>query len=262
MLEMGVDGSAFERGLVREAARRLAESVSLAPALEELERLGIELVVCFPEGQAEDGLLSWRNGAAVASLARRYTMADIDSLPAVLAHEVLGHALWESKAHRQNVHAAVRFHLNGELIALATGWIAALELGVTPPHPDLLRDFCSNPDRFGRDLPLMSSHYVLLLSSAEMPHARRTLQDRLNVLTQEWIDLRSVGLSIGEVEARERSLVGMIKLVSETLGRMDREENQASERWFAAQAHCDLVLELDRSAERLGARLRMLVDHA
>jgi hypothetical protein len=260
MLEIRTEGTVFEKGIIREAAQRLTASASLVPALEDFEALHIRLVVSFAHGQSEDGLLSWRDGTAIASLAQRYTLADLDRLPIVLAHEVLGHALWEAKARRQNVHAAVRFHLNGELIALVTGWIAALELGLEPPHPGLLRDFSSSPDSFARDLPLMSPHYVLLLSTEEMRHVRRTLQDRLNVLTQEWIGLRSEGLSGGEVEIRERSLGEMIRLVTETLGNLDREGDQASERWFADCARCDLVLDLDRSTELLSSRLRAILD--
>jgi hypothetical protein len=48
--------------------------------------------------------------------------------------------------------------------------------------------------------------------------------------------------------------------VTETLGNLERETDQASERWFSDHAQCALVQDLDRSSEQLVNRLRTILD--
>lgn len=247
---------AASREVIEGAWRRLRECAGLAEALEELDALDIDLAIRFRCEQAEDALLTWAGEGAELDLATHFSGAERERLPAVLAHEILGHALWEGKAHRQGVFDAVHFHLCNELNARLLGWIATLELDIRSGGNAMLFDYCMDPAGFARDLPLLSPHYVLLMTSAEMRDARRAMQDRLNGLSSAWI-----GTPAGEMtESRSAQMVEMIRSLTETIASMEKETDQRSERWFAGIAGCDLVRELEGATERLDAELRRRLD--
>lgn len=247
---------AAERETILGAWRRLRECGSFAGALEDLDALDLDLTVRFRPDQTEDALLKWVEDGAELDLATYFSETERGRLPAVLAHEILGHALWEGKARAQGIFGAVHFHLCNELNARLLGWIATLELDISSGSYAMLFDYCVDPEGFGEDLLFLSPHYVLLMTSAEMRSARRAMQDRLNRLLLVWTETPS-----GETnEGRSAQMIEMIRSLTGTIIRMEEEPDQQSERWFAGIADCDLVRELERATQGRDAELRRRLD--
>lgn len=239
-----------------------------------------------------DAHCAWDNGTARVSLRETYIRQGRDiieqALPAVMAHELLGHGLWQARADRENASDVLRHHHFSEVYARLVGWLVDIELDGHISSDSTARDFLKDPDLFWDQLKLRSAYYALTFSTAELEkpvatlvaraaaaRARRDEFARLLSNTRTWpavIDHFVTSHGIDDLRMREvrdnlaqdeQSLVretarveAVIAELDLCIGKFRAETDGKSERYLGQAAQHPLLTRLADEAAVLDRRLR------
>jgi hypothetical protein len=207
-------------------------------------------------------------------------------LPSTLAHELLGHGLWYSRAVRENALQAFHHHDLNETNARLVGWLVDFELDQRFEEGGAW-SYLQSPDAFLSHLKLRLPYYALTWSTAELARPRETLEERSlaakakreQLRTQlanhsSWngvIDhfvshhavaetrLRALRAYMADTAQSYKDEIGvmdaLIAEVDATVGRMNAEPDRASEKYLQwAATHplfTDLRKETDENTRRL-----------
>jgi hypothetical protein len=207
-------------------------------------------------------------------------------LPPTLAHELLGHGLWYSRAVRENALQAFHHHDLNETNARLVGWLVDFELDQRFEEGGAW-SYLQNPEGFLQHLKLRLPYYALTWSTAELARPRETLEER-SLAAQAKRDLLKTQLANhlswngvidhfvshhDVAESRLRALRAymtdtaqsyqdeikvmdaLIAEVDATVGRMNAEPDRESERFLKAAAthplFADLRTDTDENTRRL-----------
>ncbi|MBI3289083.1 MAG: hypothetical protein HYZ74_06165, partial [Elusimicrobia bacterium] len=135
------------------------------------------------------------NDVAEIRLNANYVGADSDyssrSLPGVLAHELLGHAAWYSRAERADQRLVFHHHELNEAMARLTGWIVEYELNGQFEGTGAWR-YLDDPARYLSQLKLKLPYYARTFNSREMADAASALRERLPAARAEVVRAEQV----------------------------------------------------------------------
>ncbi len=212
-------------------------------------------------------------------------------LPPTIAHELLGHGLWYSRAARENALQAFHHHDLNETNARLVGWLVDFELDRRFEENGAW-SYLQDPTAFLNHLKLRLPYYALTWSTEELAHPRETLEARSAAAKAKQASLRIqlanhsswnavIGFFIRRgvlPESRARALRGymvdtaqsykdeiammdsLIAEVDATVGRMNAEPDRSSERYLQwAATHplfADLKDETDANTRRLLEQVR------
>ena len=244
-----------------------------------------------PDAQCE-----WRDGTAYISLRGTDLCQEQDrigeALPAILAHEVVGHGLWQARAEREGVGQAMRHHKLEEIHARLVGWLVDIELDDHISSDAMARHYLDDPDRWWAQLKLCASYYAFKFSSSEMCEAPATLvtctaaaRNRRDELVRSLSNSRSWPAVVdhfvdfhGLPEQRvsrirqqlaedERNGLRQVARVDAVIAELDlcverfrAEADGASERYLRQAADHPLFVRLSEDVASLTRRLRDRVD--
>jgi hypothetical protein len=211
-------------------------------------------------------------------------------LPPTLAHELLGHGLWYSRAAREGAFQAFHHHELNETNARLVGWLADFELDGRFEENGAW-SYLQDPAGFLNHLKLRLPYYALTFSNEELGRPLEALEARSAAAKAKRARLESElanHLSWNPVidhfvkhhgipEARLRALRGymadtaqsykdelavmdsLIAEVDATVGRMKAEPDASSERYLKWAATHPMFADLARETAENGARLLELV---
>jgi len=207
-------------------------------------------------------------------------------LPPTLAHELLGHGLWYSRAARENALQAFHHHDLNETNARLVGWLVDFELDRRFEESGAW-SYLADPTAFLNHLKLRLPYYALTWSTEELARPRETLEERSlaakakrdqlrtqlanhsswNAVIDHFVkhhDIRESqlvalrGFMKETARSYEDEIVVMNSLIAEvdaTVGRMNAEPDRSSERYLQwAASHplfADLRKEVDANTRRL-----------
>ena len=207
-------------------------------------------------------------------------------LPPTLAHELLGHGLWYSRAARENALQAFHHHDLNETNARLVGWLVDFELDQRFEESGAW-SYLSDPAAFLNHLKLRLPYYALTWSTAELARPRETLEERSlaakakreqlrtqlanhsswNGVIDHFVAHHAVAESrltalrgyMAETAQSYQDEIGvmdaLIAEVDATVGRMNAEPDHSSERYLQwAATHplfADLRAETDAHTRRL-----------
>ncbi|HXT02175.1 MAG TPA: hypothetical protein VN915_15995 [Elusimicrobiota bacterium] len=207
-------------------------------------------------------------------------------LPPTLAHELLGHGLWYSRAARENALQAFHHHDLNETNARLVGWLVDFELDRRFEESGAW-SYLADPAAFLNHLKLRLPYYALTWSTAELARPRETLEERSQAAKSKREQLRTqlanhsswnavIDHFVSHHAIPESKLVALrgymaetaksyqdeigvmdalINEVDATIGRMNAEPDRASERYLQwAATHplfADLRKEVDANTRRL-----------
>lgn len=142
-----------------------------------------------------DAHFNWVDGSGQVALRKSYFHQGHEiiqqTLPAVLAHELLGHGLWHARAARENLSQAVNHHELDEIYARLVGWLVDIELDGHLSSDSSTQRFLDSPRRFWSELTLCNPQYSLKFSSTEMREVIATLASRAQAARDRRADLTS-----------------------------------------------------------------------
>jgi hypothetical protein len=285
----------FERMLQSPTARGLAERFveDGATAVVRFQRFeGSQIVE--EDGRrifrASRAFTEWKDGQAIVRLNADYLGTDEtfqkQDLPPTLAHELLGHGLWYSRAARENVLQGFHHHELNEMNARAVGWRVDFELDRYFEESGAW-SFIADPGGFLAYLKTRLPFYALTFSNEELSRPVQALEERSSAakakLAQQreelanhrtWnhvidffvrrravpeVRFRALRAQMAEQEAAHLNEIAMIESViaevEATLSRMRAEPDGASEnylRWAGSHPMFgDLQREYDENVRRL-----------
>jgi hypothetical protein len=286
---------AFQRMLRAPTARALAErfiadGIPAVVRLEAFEGSRLYEVNGRKIFYAPRAFTEWKGDHVEVRMNLDYLGAHAEfqeqDLPPTLAHELLGHGLWYSRAARENALQAFHHHDLNETNARLVGWLVDFELDQRFEESGAW-SYLSDPAAFLNHLKLRLPYYALTWSTAELSRPRETLEERSLAARAKREQLRtqlanhsSWNLVIdhfashhGIAESRLRALraymaetaqsykdeIGvmdaLIAEVDATVGRMNAEPDRSSERYLQwAATHplfADLRAETDENTRRL-----------
>jgi|GEM_PF-1540334 len=99
-------------------------------------------------------------------------------LPAILAHELLGHGFWYARAHREGVLMVFHHHELNETNARLLGWLVDFELDQRFEEEQAWL-YLQNPQAYLDSLKMRLPYYAKTFSNAEMLEPVATLEKRL-----------------------------------------------------------------------------------
>ncbi|MDE2144180.1 MAG: hypothetical protein KGJ84_17365, partial [Elusimicrobia bacterium] len=211
-------------------------------------------------------------------------------LPPILAHELLGHGLWYSRAVRENALQAFHHHELNETNARLVGWLTDFELDGRFEDSGAW-NYLQDPAGFLSGLKLRLPYYALTFSNEELARPIEALEarsvaakDKRAQLETELANLLSWNPVIdhfarhhGIAESRLRALRGymsdneagyrdelkvmdaLIADVDATVGRMKAEPDRVSERYLQQAATHPMFADLVRETATNGRRLLQMV---
>jgi len=303
------DGGAPERraALVK-AFERMLESPSARALAERFLADGASAVVRFEafEGSrlyeangrkifyAPRAFTEWQDGRVVVRLNQDYLGTDPEfqhqDLPPTLAHELLGHGLWYSRAVRENAFQAFHHHELNETNARLVGWLVDFELDRRFEENGAW-NYLQDPAGFLNHLKLRLTYYALTFSNSELARPIEALEARSAAAKEKRARLETelanhvswnpvidhFARHHGVAETRLRALRGymadteqsykdeiavmdaLIAEVDATVGRMKAEPDRMSERYLQSAAAHPLFADLQRETQENGTRLLDLV---
>lgn len=243
-----------------------------------------------------DAHCAWDNGTARVSLQQAYFHQGRDiveqTLPAVIAHELLGHGLWQARAEREDASAVLRHHHFSEVYARLVGWLVDIELDGQISSDRSARDFLKDPDLYWDQLKLRSAYYALTFTTAELQKPVATLvaraaaarvrcEERARMLsnTRSWpaviehfiakhgidaLRLREVRDDLAQDEQGLLREIARVEAVTAELdlciGKFRAETDGKSERYLQQAAQHPLLARLTDDAAILDRRLRDSID--
>jgi hypothetical protein len=238
----------------------------------------------------------WDNGAARLSLQEAYIRQGRDvleqTLPAVMAHELLGHGLWQARADREDASVVLRHHHLSEVYARLVGWLVDIELDGHISSDSTARDFLKDPDVYWDQLKLRTVYYALTFSTAELQNPISTLvvraaaaRSRRDELARMLSNIRSwpavidhfvANHGIDELRMREvrddlaqddrglqRDVANVEAVIAELdlcIERFRAETDGQSERYLQQAAQHSLLTRLAGEVAILESRLRNSID--
>jgi hypothetical protein len=286
---------AFERMLETPTARALAErfiadGVPAVVRFETVEGSRISEVNGRKIFYAPRAFTEWKTDHVEVRMNPDYLAADAEfqqqDLPPTLAHELLGHGLWYSRAARENALQAFHHHDLNETNARLVGWLVDFELDQRFEESGAW-SYLQDPAAFLNHLKLRLPYYALTWSTAELARPRETLEERSQVAKAKRESLRAQLINHESwnavieffvqrrdiSESRLNALRGymtdtargyrdeidvmdaLIAEVDATVGRMNAEPDRSSERYLKSAAthplFADLKNETDENTRRL-----------
>jgi hypothetical protein len=243
-----------------------------------------------------DAAADWIGGSAQIRLREAYLLGGQESidqkLPAILAHEILGHSLWYARAEREDVIEGMHYHKFNELHARLVGWLVDLELdGHFAAGAEGIRSFLDDPHSLWDRLQVLTPYYAMIFSSAEMRDPVAALAERAKAARnrrielerelfnqQTWLPVIDHFVELHGVDAsRTRKLQdefanskaemerviarvdAVIAKVDQCLDRFHCEADHTTERYLAQVAEHPLIARLGRATEELAGRLRQKI---
>ncbi|MDE2144175.1 MAG: hypothetical protein KGJ84_17340, partial [Elusimicrobia bacterium] len=214
-------------------------------------------------------------------------------LPPILAHELLGHGLWYSRAVRENALQAFHHHELNETNARLVGWLADFELDGRFEDSGAW-DYLQDPAGFLSNLKLRLPYYALTFSNEELARPIQALESRSAAAKEKRARLEAELANLiswnpvidhfarhhGIAEPRLRALRGymtdneagyreelkvmdaLIADVDATVGRMKAEPDRVSERYLQSAAAHPMFADLVRETATNGRRLLQMVGAA
>ncbi len=286
---------ALDRMLESPTARALAERYAAQGAAATVRFEDIPgTVPTSPDGRAffhgTRGLTHWTGDSVLVRLNSAYLDSDAhhrrQSLPAILAHELLGHGLWYSRAADENLLQAFHHHDLNEINARLVGWLVDHELDGRMEESGAWT-YLRDPSAYTDNLKLRLLYYALTFSGAEMSAPMPALETRLararerrarleseRANVRSWTPVVDYFAAEGVPEARFRDLRAelaqndasyaadiasadeAIAGMETVLARFKAETDGASTRYLAAAAAHPMFAELQREVDERLAELR------
>lgn len=218
------------------------------------------------------GFSSRRNGLTEITFNADYLAGDAElragDLPFALAHELLGHGLWEARAERAGVIEALRHHDLNEINARLVGWLVDLESDGRLEMSGASH-YLADPDGYRAHLKLINSYYALTFSSAEMGRIDEVMESRL---AASRADLEDVADRLAnrapnppaqdeedDLRDRDAALREIIEALGGALERCRAEPDRTSVKYFRHAATHPIFAQLEREVERRAGAFRDLV---
>ena len=208
-------------------------------------------------------------------------------LPPTLAHELLGHGLWYSRAARENALQAFHHHDLNETNARLVGWLVDFELDQRFEESGAW-SYLSDPAAFLNHLKLRLPYYALTWSTAELARPRETLEERSlaaktkrdqlrvqlanhtswNAVIDHFVSHHEIAESrlvalrgyMAETAQSYKDEIGvmdsLIAEVDATVGRMNAEPDHSSERYLQWAATHPLFADLRKETDENTRKLR------
>ncbi|NNN06970.1 MAG: hypothetical protein HKL90_13825 [Elusimicrobia bacterium] len=289
---------AFERMLESPSMRALAEryAVDGAPATVRFEPLTDtrrDDLDGRPFFQGTRALTDWTGDSVRVRLNAAYLESHEhyreQSLPSILAHELLGHGLWYARAARENILQAFHHHELNEANARLVGWLADFELDRRFEETGAW-NYLRDPQDYLDGLKLRLPFYALTFSQDELGRPVEALEARLAAARatrarleteranqRTWMavadhfesqhltpaeNFRALRAQFEQSDAAYTAEIAAIDdlsaQVSAVLGRFQAEQDKTSERYLRGAAEHPLFADLQREAD---ANLQELLAH-
>ncbi len=289
---------AFTRMLESPSMRALAERYAAegAPATVRFEPLADTRrgdVDGRPFFQGTRALTDWTGDAVLVRLNAAYLESHehyrAQSLPSILAHELLGHGLWYARAARENILQAFHHHELNETNARLVGWLSDFEQDGRFEEAGVWT-YLRDPQAYLDGLKMRLPYYALTFSQEELGRPVEALEARLaaaqaararlmtergNQRTWEGVinhfashhhapeaSFRALRAQFAQSDAAYTAEIAAVDelsaQVSVVLGRFKAEQDKVSERYLRGAAEHPLFADLQREAD---ANLSKLLDH-
>lgn len=289
---------AFERMLESPSMRALAERYVAdgAPATVRFETLADTRrgdVDGRPFFHGTRALTDWTGESVLVRLNNAYLESHehyrAQSLPPILAHELLGHGLWYARAARENILQAFHHHELNETNARLVGWLADFEQDRRFEEAGAW-NYLRDPQAYLDGLKLRLPYYALTFSQDELKRPIEALEARLAAARaararleteranqRTWMavadhfvsqhrtpaeSFRALNAQFAQSDAAYTAEIAAVDdlsaQVSVVLGRFKAEEDKVSERYLRDAAEHPLFADLQREAD---ANLQKILDH-
>lgn len=293
---------AFRRMLTAPSARALAERYLAegAPAVVRFERFEGSRIYDVDGRKifyAPRAFTEWKGDHVEVRVNLDYLGTDAEflkqDLPPILAHELLGHGLWYSRAVRENALQAFHHHELNETNARLVGWAVDFELDGRFEESGAW-NYLQDPAGFLAHLKLRLPYYALTFSNEELARPVEALEARSAAAKEKRAQLEAELANLlswnpviehfvkhhGLAESRLRALRAymsdneagyreelkvmdaLIADVDATVGRMKAEPDRVSERYLQWAAAHPMFADLARETEANGRRLIEMVGAA
>ncbi|MFI5345213.1 MAG: hypothetical protein ACHQ51_02450 [Elusimicrobiota bacterium] len=291
--------TAFLRMLTTPTARGLAERYLAegAPAVvrfEQFEGSRIYDVNGRKIFYAPRAFTEWKGDHVEVRLNLDYLGANAEfreqDLPPTLAHELLGHGLWNARAEREKAFQAFHHHELNETNARLVGWMVDFELDRRFEENGAWT-YLADPSGFLSHLKLRLPYYALTFSNQELARPIEALETRSAEAKSKraWLEMelanhvswnpvidhfaKNHGVSEGRLRALRAYMTdneasykdeiavmdALIAEVDATVQRMKAEPDRVSERYLQWAATHPMFADLARETEENGRRLLDLV---